>query len=1755
MTWTRNTSSDIIGDEEAEATGGGEYCRKMATENVDYEKQFQEDLERAQALSLESLALEQFRNQKRLQELDISTKNVSNKSKLNKNSSVLRTASMSESDCGPVRPERHQIKPRPRPGTTPIGGQSGSIIAPPPSTQRRCSTTCTSTGTSSQDLISFTSPPTNNMIDFYDGINSINNGRLISQTSVNPNSLQGNTASPFRTQPINVLNSLLSSTQTPYRLHSWQMNSSFGNISPVSSNVNINQNAFQTNLTSSSVNTSRIGWNIPKTSTPSTEISPDTDLSAQKAPALPPRNKQSTPPPIVVSSSSRFEDKNSVRVSILEAFDPLLISSCSGKLSPECPGDDTSSICDSVYDEYDPYDFIHSGSGANSTSDPMYAAVIKSKPENASMSPSCTLSRRAQCTMERQKSKDLLIQKKSFLYDNISLVEQVNGTNDSDLEAFYKMVLNVRNNFRHDDPDTNMGLIISPLMAHQYREETSIKVCIYPHYDGADSSKPVIFTCDVTSSVEHITLHVTCELEAPTADEYTLKVWGYNEYLAPTTLLSDYEYVHNCIKLEEDVLLILIPDKAVDRSFARTAQDDNRDKEIKFQDIIPNEITFPLTYDNLKILLETLEKEMEKLQQAAAQIDKNNTPNTMPLLQPSGVIQSIKLVVKLLGTVETLDITEALDYLNECCQRFIPPPNHGKNWMNESVSTTISIICDKVRFAIQGLLEMYCQAFYVNFKLNSHNSDRTSIISSTEVLESVLIRVCAVHRPLLDWKHDDFIVAAQVYHGTRPLGQPVLSQSCAITKSLYSRILFNCWLEMEDVPISSLAREARLVLVLYGRTLQQQDSNDSGNVPQYKEEELGWAAVQFFNYEGYMVQGSLLLSIWPKESNYIYGPAPSAGIHPYYDHAVLGIEITGSPKTIFPTVPQLSPSQVTKGDFSSLDLQTQQQLLEISEQDMLFKAPTEVREVLWEKRHYLYNIPSALPKVLLAAHSWEWAFLPDLHGILSCWKPMSPIQAIQLLLPTFPDMEVRKLAVKWLRGIGSDELVDYLPQLVVALRHETYENSPLAQFLLDRSLRSPRVAHHLFWLLSHNLPGDMPQNWTSEVLEKDSMVISEARYHRRITLLLRTLLAICGESLRRCFLSQQLLVKELNEVAINVQKTKDSQRLTVMCNALETIHQNLIDNTTSLPLSPTLQVSGIQVRSCSYFPSNTLPLKINFLARDGSVIPAIYKVGDDLQQDQLTLQIVRIMDKMWLKQGLDLKMVTFLCIPTGKQRGMIEMVTKAETLRKIQVEHGLTGSFKDKPIAEWLAKHNPSELEYGRAVENFTASCAGYCVVTYVLGVCDRHNDNIMLKTSGHLFHIDFGKFLGDAQMFGNFKRDRTPFVLTSDMAYVINGCDRPSEKFHKFVDLCCQAFNIVRNNGNLFLHLFTLMASSGIRGVTTEAVSNLHKALLPGQSNPEAAAYFARLIESSLKSWFTQVNFFLHNLAQLKFTGDHGDNQLLSFVPKTYSMITDGRLTHVSVRGYRKRYDPDKYYVYILQVERENQGQHMDVLRTYKEFCELHQKLCLHFPLAKLHSLSTGLHMGRSNIKQVAAKRLQDVSLFVQSLFQTADEIAHSDLVYTFFHPLLRDQQIPDQFSKKVKDRRLDERNDVGKLKGQLKLSTHFNRGIFTVMVHHARGLPLVGNAQEPSTYVKVYLQPDPTKTTKRKTKVVKRNCHPSFMEMLEYRMALDIIRQRTLKATVWNHDPLQENEFLGGVELNLSQFDLGVEMTEWYPLTNLSR
>ena len=124
-------------------------------------------------------------------------------------------------------------------------------------------------------------------------------------------------------------------------------------------------------------------------------------------------------------------------------------------------------------------------------------------------------------------------------------------------------------------------------------------------------------------------------------------------------------------------------------------------------------------------------------------------------------------------------------------------------------------------------------------------------------------------------------------------------------------------------------------------------------------------------------------------------------------------------------------------------------------------------------------------------------------------------------------------------------------------------------------------------------------------------------------------------------------------------------------------------------------------------------------------------------------------------------------------------------------------------------------------------------------------------------------------------------------------------------------------------------MERSGIPGVNADAVKYVQRALLPDHSDAEATAVFTkyvrvfcsyvivhavggsvrRMIEQCLTSSFTQINFFLHNLAQKKFAG-HSEGALLSFIPKTYSLNTDGRIVHIELVGYQKRYNPEKYDV-----------------------------------------------------------------------------------------------------------------------------------------------------------------------------------------------------------------------------------------------------
>lgn len=282
------------------------------------------------------------------------------------------------------------------------------------------------------------------------------------------------------------------------------------------------------------------------------------------------------------------------------------------------------------------------------------------------------------------------------------------------------------------------------------------------------------------------------------------------------------------------------------------------------------------------------------------------------------------------------------------------------------------------------------------------------------------------------------------------------------------------------------------------------------------------------------------------------------------------------------------------------------------------------------------------------------------------------------------------------------------------------------------------------------------------------------------------------------------------------------------------------------PLDPALHCRRIRVEKCKTMDSKMRPLWAVFENDDptGNDIYFIFKHGDDLRQDMLTLQMIRIMDRLWKQSGLDLRMNPYGCISTGNRSGLIEVVLNADTIANIQKEKGVAkvmACFERGSLLAWLKgksfeifnlsdpllivlicvslDHNPTESALNSAIEEFSLSCAGYCVATYVLGIADRHSDNIMVKKNGQLFHIDFGHILGHFKEKFGIRRERVPFVLTHDFEYVITKglMKKGSARFETFQNICEQAFLILRRHGSFIISLLAMMISTGLPELSSE--------------------------------------------------------------------------------------------------------------------------------------------------------------------------------------------------------------------------------------------------------------------------------------------------------------------------------------------------
>lgn len=159
-------------------------------------------------------------------------------------------------------------------------------------------------------------------------------------------------------------------------------------------------------------------------------------------------------------------------------------------------------------------------------------------------------------------------------------------------------------------------------------------------------------------------------------------------------------------------------------------------------------------------------------------------------------------------------------------------------------------------------------------------------------------------------------------------------------------------------------------------------------------------------------------------------------------------------------------------------------------------------------------------------------------------------------------------------------------------------------------------------------------------------------------------------------------------------------------------------------------------------------------------------------------------------------------------------------------------------------------------------STAAYCVASYVLGLGDRHNDNLMMTKSGHFFHIDFGHILGNFKSKMGVKRERAPFVFTPAMKAVMCKDDEANVQYNAFVDLCCDIFNILREHSTLLVSLFSLAIPCNLPELQSEKdVMWIYEKLMVNASDEEAAEHFKKMLELSLNTRGTRFNDAAHML------------------------------------------------------------------------------------------------------------------------------------------------------------------------------------------------------------------------------------------------------------------------------------------------------
>lgn len=254
-------------------------------------------------------------------------------------------------------------------------------------------------------------------------------------------------------------------------------------------------------------------------------------------------------------------------------------------------------------------------------------------------------------------------------------------------------------------------------------------------------------------------------------------------------------------------------------------------------------------------------------------------------------------------------------------------------------------------------------------------------------------------------------------------------------------------------------------------------------------------------------------------------------------------------------------------------------------------------------------------------------------------------------------------------------------------------------------------------------------------------------------------------------------------------------------------------------------------------------------------ISCIFKVGDDLRQDSLALQVIHIFQEIFRENNLKLFLYPYQTISTISSKhkdlgGFIEVVQNTDS--RDQIGKTYETNLYDYFICTF-GQENSNEFRQAR--KNFIESLSAYAIISYILQIKDRHNGNILIDKYGHIIHIDFG-FIFDISPGGNMRFERAAFKLTKEMISIMES--PASEPYATFVDLTIRAFLACRDNMDKLRDPVALMFNSGIECFTENSITNFIERFRLDLTEDEAAIYMRELIREAENNWRTNLYDFI---------------------------------------------------------------------------------------------------------------------------------------------------------------------------------------------------------------------------------------------------------------------------------------------------------